>query len=143
MTAQGTTPLAAQRINDEDFIKKLVRVPARAETPAGESAGASFSKALSRAVREGESGHAPLSDKSRKAGQEKRLWDACIEMESLLVGRMLKEMRKTVQKSGWMNGGFAEEIFEDMLYDEYALNLSRNSNLGMAKMLYNELKRKI
>jgi hypothetical protein len=143
MTALGTTPLAVPRNNDEDFVNKLVRVPAKAETPAGESAGASFSKALSRAVKEGESGHAPQSGTSKKAGQDKRLWDACIEMESLLVGRMLKEMRKTVQKSGWMNGGSAEEIFEDMLYDEYALNLSRNSNLGMAKMLYNELNRKI
>ncbi len=140
MMAQGTTPLGDVKVRDEDFVSKLVRVPAKA-APAGDAkTGASFSRALSNAVRDGgEHG----ADRSKHAAQEKRLRDACIEMESLLVGKMLKEMRKTVQKTGWMNGGFAEEIFEDMLYDEYAMSLSRNSNLGMAKMLYDELKRNV
>jgi Rod binding domain-containing protein len=140
MLAQGTTPLANMRISDDDFASKLVRVPAKT-LQAPDAGGASFDRVLSKAVRDG--GGGPAADKSKHAKQEKRLWDACVEMESLLVGRMLKEMRKTVEKTGWMNGGFAEEIFEDMLYDEYALSLSRNSNLGMAKMLYDELKRKV
>ncbi len=38
-----------------------------------------------------------------------------------------------------MHGGFAEEIFEDMLYDEYALSLSKNSSIGLAKMVYDQL----
>jgi Rod binding domain-containing protein len=141
MLAQGTTPLSNISVRDEDFASKLVRVPAGTTGPAPDAGGASFSRALSKAVTDG--GGGPVADKSKHAKQEKKLWDACIEMESLLMGRMLKEMRKTVHKSGWLNGGFAEEIFEDMLYDEYALSLSRNSNLGMAKMLYNELKRKV
>jgi len=56
---------------------------------------------------------------------------------------MMKEMRKTVEKTGWINGGHAEEIFEDMLYDEYSLDISRNSNLGLAKMLYEDMKRRL
>ena len=72
---------------------------------------------------------------------DKALMDVCYEMESLFVGKMLKEMRKNVEKNEWTHGGFAEEIFEDMLYDEYALNMSRNSNLGLAKMLYEEMSR--
>ncbi len=75
--------------------------------------------------------------------QQKKLWDTCIEAESLFVNKMLKEMRKTVDKGEWLHGGYAEEIFEDMLYDEYSLQVSKNSNLGMAKLLYNELSRKI
>ncbi|HQF09734.1 MAG TPA: rod-binding protein [Spirochaetota bacterium] len=141
MIAQGTTPLAGLQVRDEDIVSKLVRVPAKAASAEDEKVGASFSSVLSKSVREGGSG--PAAVKPKRAAQEKRLWDACIEMESLLVGKMLKEMRKTVQKTGWMNGGFAEEIFEDMLYDEYAMSLSRNSNLGMAKMLYDELKRNV
>lgn len=74
--------------------------------------------------------------------QQKKLWDTCVEAESLFVGKMLKEMRKTVDKGEWLHGGHAEEIFEDMLYDEYSLQVSKNSNLGMAKMLYNELSRR-
>ncbi|MCL1864617.1 MAG: rod-binding protein [Spirochaetes bacterium] len=73
----------------------------------------------------------------------KRLWDACVEAESLLIAKMLKEMKKTVPKNEWLHGGHAEEIFEDMLYDEYALNMSKNYNFGMARLLYDEMSRKI
>ena len=75
--------------------------------------------------------------------EKKKLIDACFDMESIFVGKMLKEMRNTVHKNDWFHGGFAEEIFEDMLYDEYAKELSRNSNLGLANMLYKELSAKI
>ncbi len=84
---------------------------------------------------------ADKSPAGRKA-EDKRLMDTCIEMESIFVAKMFKEMRNTVHKTKWIHGGFAEEIFEDMLYDEYALNLSKNTDLGIAKMLYNELSRK-
>lgn len=75
--------------------------------------------------------------------QQKKLWDTCLEAESIFVGKMLKEMRKSVDKGEWLHGGYAEEIFEDMLYDEYSLKMSKNSNFGMAKMLYNELSRRL
>jgi len=78
-----------------------------------------------------------------KSPVHKKLWETCIEVESLFVAKMFKEMRNTVQKSDWHNGGFAEEIFEDMLYDEYALQLSKNSSIGMAKLVYDEMSRNI
>lgn len=80
---------------------------------------------------------------ARKLIQEKKLKDACTEMESLFVNSMFKEMRKTIHKSDWLHGGYAEEIFEDMLYEQYSLNLSKNSSMGLAKMLYDEMKKKI
>ncbi len=78
-----------------------------------------------------------------KSPVHKKLWEACIEIESLFVAKMFKEMRSTVNKTEWLSGGFAEEIFEDMLYDEYALQMSKNSTLGMAKMAYDEMSRNI
>lgn len=90
----------------------------------------SFRERLNSAVKASEN-----KDKVR----DKKLMDTCTEMESLFVAKMFKEMRKTVHKSDWLHGGFAEEIFEDMLYDEYALNLSKNTKLGIAGMLYEEL----
>ena len=71
---------------------------------------------------------------------DKQLMKVCLEMESIFVGRMLKEMRDSVPKEGFIDGGFAEEVFEDMLYDQYAMKLSETSNLGLAKNLYDELK---
>ncbi|MCL2154952.1 MAG: rod-binding protein [Leptospirales bacterium] len=82
-------------------------------------------------------------DKSKMDNTHKKLWDACVEVESLFVAKMLKEMRKTVPKNEWLHGGHAEEIFEDMLYDEYSLNMSKNYNFGMARLLYDEMSRKI
>ncbi len=73
----------------------------------------------------------------------KKLWDACVEAESLFVGKMLKEMKKTVPKNEWLHGGQAEDIFEDMLYDQYSLQMSKNYNFGMAKLLYDEMSRKL
>lgn len=78
-----------------------------------------------------------------KSPVHKKLWETCIEVESLFVAKMFKEMRNSVDKSDWLSGGFAEEIFEDMLYDEYALQLSKNSSLGMAKMAYDEMSRNL
>ncbi len=74
--------------------------------------------------------------------KDKKLWDTCVEMESLFVNKMFKEMRKTIHKSDWNHGGHAEEIFEDMLYDEYSLQVSKNSNLGLAKMIYEQMSSK-
>jgi Rod binding domain-containing protein len=93
---------------------------------------ASFSEQLSSAVKASKSG-------GSNRVQDKKLMDTCVEMESLFVAKMFKEMRKTVHKGDWLNGGFAEEVFEDMLYDEHALNLSKNTKLGIAGMLYKEL----
>jgi Rod binding domain-containing protein len=70
---------------------------------------------------------------------DKKLMDVCYQMESIFVGKMLREMRNTIPEEKLIDGGFAEKIFDDMLYDEYALTLSKTSNLGLAKMLYNDL----
>jgi Rod binding domain-containing protein len=70
---------------------------------------------------------------------DKKLMNVCIEMESIFVARMLKEMKKTVPKGEMLHGGYAEEMFEDMLYDEYSMSVSKTSNLGLAKMLYSQL----
>lgn len=73
---------------------------------------------------------------------DKKLMNLCIQMESIFVAKMLKEMRNTIHKSNLYHGGFAEEIFEDMLYDEYSHQVSKSANLGIAKMIYEEISRK-
>jgi flagellar protein FlgJ len=54
---------------------------------------------------------------------------------------MLKVMRDTVPESGLLDGGMAEDIFEDMLYDEYALKMARTAGFGLSDTLYRELSR--
>jgi Rod binding domain-containing protein len=69
------------------------------------------------------------------------LYKACQDFESIFIKQMLNVMRKTVHKTGLMDGGMAEEIFEDMLYDEYALKMAQSRQFGISDMLYKELSR--
>ena len=71
-----------------------------------------------------------------------KLYDQCQEFESIFVNMMLKEMRATVEKSGLIDGGQAEDIFSDMLYDEYAKDLSKTAGFGLADAVYVELSRR-
>lgn len=67
------------------------------------------------------------------------LWKSCQDFESIFIKMMLKEMKKTVEKSGLVSGGSAEEIFEDMLYDEYSADMAKTSNFGLSEQLYRQL----
>ena len=81
-----------------------------------------------------------MIEKNSDRPVDEKLMGTCIEMESIMVGKMIKEMRKTLHKEdSLLYGGMAEEIFEDMLYDEYALSMSRTSSNGIAAMLYEQL----
>lgn len=71
--------------------------------------------------------------------EKKRLYNACVEFESIFVKMMLNQMKKSIHKSGMIDGGHAEEIFEDMLYDEHAKQISKNESLGLAEQMYESL----
>jgi len=67
------------------------------------------------------------------------LYKVCLEFEAIFIKQMLNSMRKTVEKSGLLDGGMAEDFFEDMLYDEYAKKMAETANLGLAAMIYGQL----
>ena len=75
----------------------------------------------------------PFVDKSSE------LYKACLDFEAIFIKQMLNSMRKTVEKSGLLDGGMAEDIFEDMLYDEYAAKMATTANFGLAAMIYGQL----
>jgi flagellar protein FlgJ len=75
----------------------------------------------------------PVIDKAGK------LYEQCLELETFLVKTLLKGMRDTVQKSGFIDEGFAGKMYEDMLWDEYAMDFTKNAGLGFADMAYLEL----
>ena len=68
------------------------------------------------------------------------LYEQCLEFESIFVKMMLKEMRKTVDKTdSLVNGGFAEDIYQDLLDNEYSKTMSNTAKFGLADMLYRQL----
>ena len=80
----------------------------------------------------------PMQDPIDK---DDRLYQACLELETFLVKNLLNSMRSTVQKSGLIEEGFAGKMYEDMLYDEYAKDFTKNASFGLAEMAYRQLKR--
>ena len=75
--------------------------------------------------------------------EEKELLHAAEEFESFFIYMLLKEMRKTVPKTGLIHGGRAEEIWQDMLDEEIGKQIAHTPGmgLGIAEMLYRQLSR--
>ena len=68
-----------------------------------------------------------------------RLDAACAEMESLFLSHLLKEMRATVEKSGFIDGGQAEEIFTSLLDVELSKKMSAAGGIGLSAILLEQL----
>ncbi len=60
---------------------------------------------------------------------------ACSEMTSLFVDQLFKAMRATVPKSELFGGGKAEEIYTDMLDQEYAKRMVEQETLGLSSLM--------
>jgi flagellar protein FlgJ len=72
--------------------------------------------------------------------QLRELREATQKFEAIFVSMLLKAMRKSVPRSGFLSGGFHEEVFQTMLDNSIAESMStRGSELGIAQMLYNNL----
>lgn len=88
------------------------------------------------------SGFAANSAKAQTKTIDKtsKLYEKSIELESFFVKMMVDSMRKTVTKANGENG-FAQKMYEDMLYDEYTTALTKNAGFGIADSIYLELSR--
>ena len=64
---------------------------------------------------------------------------ACAEMESLFLSHLLKELRATVDKSGFMDGGQAEDIFTSLLDVEISKKMSAAGGIGLSAILLEQL----
>jgi Rod binding domain-containing protein len=68
-----------------------------------------------------------------------RLNAACKDMEALFIHHMLSEMRKTVAKSGLIDGGRSEEIYTSLMDAELAKEMARSGGLGLSAILQEQL----
>lgn len=82
-------------------------------------------------------------EKAMEEKDEKKLKEVCSDLEAIFVGMMFKQMRSTVQKTGLFDGGMAEEMYEDMLYDKYAEEVSKSKGTGLGDLLYRQLSKSL
>lgn len=61
------------------------------------------------------------------------------DFEAIFLEQMLRTMRSSVQKSGLIDGGNAEEIYRSMLDSEYAKLMAGQSSSGLAQMIERQL----
>ncbi len=81
-----------------------------------------------------ESGKASFSGKS-----DAQIKEACFELESLFINYLLKEMRATIPKSGFISGGKAEEIYTSMLDSQLAKEMASRGGIGLSSLLCDQL----
>lgn len=70
--------------------------------------------------------------------QDAKLRKTCQDFEALLVTQMLSAMRQTITKNDVFGSREKEEIFQGMLDEETAIQMSRSGNLKLADLLYAE-----
>ncbi len=80
----------------------------------------------------------PALDKEASEINEE-LMEACKSFETYLVEQTIKEMQKTVLKDEEDSDHFG--LFQDLLYKEYATSITEQGDLGLARELYESMKR--
>jgi flagellar protein FlgJ len=71
--------------------------------------------------------------------QNEVVWEKSKEMETQFVKMMVDEMKKNIHKTGFIHGGQAEEMFSSMLNEQYAEQMTENSDFGIAQSIYNQI----
>ena len=75
--------------------------------------------------------------------KQSELYKACQDFEALFIKQMLDAMRKTVHKEDDMlGGGLSQDVFEDMLYDEYAKKMAETAQFGLSDTIYRQVSSK-
>jgi flagellar protein FlgJ len=132
----GSSPGEAVSRKGGTFAEVLEAARASQETQASQDAQAS-QRAGEGSPADAEGNGAP----GKKAVVDKtdKLYEQCEALESFLIKTLINSMRSTVQKTGLIEEGFAGKMYEDMLYDEYAKDFTKNAGFGLAEMAYLEL----
>ena len=71
---------------------------------------------------------------------DEELMSVCKNFESYFVEQVIKEMKKTVHDSDMDNSEYMQ-YFGDVLNQTYAEDITKNDSLGLAKTLYESMKR--
>ena len=113
LASEGLKP--ADRVNPRDSFSRLLNDTINRESPAH------------------------IVPKDAKIDRTDKLYEQCQELENFLVKNILNAMRKNVMKSSIIDTGYAGEIYEDMLWDEYSKEYTKNAGFGLADLAYLEL----
>ncbi len=88
--------------------------------------------------------HLPVSKQAAagpsQAKEEAKLQEACQQFEEMFLTQMMKQMRRSAPKGGLFKESQAQKQFEGMLDQERAKSWADNGGIGMAQMLFEQMK---
>ncbi|MGL4987024.1 MAG: rod-binding protein [Treponemataceae bacterium] len=77
---------------------------------------------------------------SKTIDRTSKLYEKSLELESYFVKIMLSSMRNTVSKTSLSGeNNHAQTMYEDMLYDEMSVSMTKNAGFGLADQVYLQL----
>lgn len=71
---------------------------------------------------------------SKTIDKTSTLYEKAMELEGFFVKQMLSSMRSTIMKS--KEDDFGKKMYEDMLYEQYAENMTKTAGFGLADQIY-------
>lgn len=78
-----------------------------------------------------------------RQAEEHKLQDACKQFESLFLNQLFTQMRKSIPKNDLFGEGKDREMFDEMLDTERAKAWSDSGGIGLANLLYQQMKNTI
>ena len=79
------------------------------------------------------------TDNPAPVSNQGRLKATCQQMESIFLSFLLKEMRATINPSGFISGGTAEDIFTSMMDAEMTKSVAARGGMGLTELLLQQL----
>ncbi|TSA46784.1 MAG: hypothetical protein D4R56_03230 [Deltaproteobacteria bacterium] len=82
----------------------------------------------------------PAAGQTTDAAKEKKLKKACADFEAMLVFQLIKIMRQSAPRNGFLKPSQGQQTYEMMLDQKIAEELAnKGGGLGLQKMLYNQM----
>lgn len=70
---------------------------------------------------------------------EAKARDAAEQFEAVFLSQILKSMSTGLKSDGAFGGGHSEEVFQDLLSEQMASQISRNGGVGLSDAIYREI----
>ena len=84
----------------------------------------------------------PLNpQEAREKIKNDKLMKLSRQFESMFVNQMVTAMRKTVVKQGLVQESHAEKVYQSMLDSSHSEQISQSEQLGLSRMIYDQLLR--
>jgi flagellar protein FlgJ len=82
---------------------------------------------------------APEQMKGKGTDDPEEIKKAAQAFEAYFISSLLKEMRKTIPKGGFLGAGPGREIYESLLDEALATKMAEREGIGLAKLLVKKL----